>query len=120
RFRVCRIVRRATGDDGTMSEDLNSKRLMNWATSGAPDAAASNAAGGPGATLDLAAARAKAAQGGGKRYWQSLDELAETPEYVYRAENEFAVNAVGEVDGVDRRGVLKMMAARGGGGGGGA
>jgi MoCo/4Fe-4S cofactor protein with predicted Tat translocation signal len=94
-----------------MSEDLNSKRLMDWASSSAPDAAASSAGVGPGATLDLAAARVKAAQGGGKRFWQSLDELAETPEYAYRAENEFAENAVGEVDGVDRREVLKLMAA---------
>ena len=40
-------------------------------------------------TIDLAAVRAKLAKDGGKRFWQSLDELAETPEYRYKLENEF-------------------------------
>ena len=63
------------------------------------------------AAIDLAAVRAKLAKGGGKRFWQSLDELAETPEYRYRQENEFAQDIDEAEAGIDRREVLKIMAA---------
>ncbi|MGA8143569.1 MAG: TAT-variant-translocated molybdopterin oxidoreductase [Candidatus Acidiferrales bacterium] len=79
-----------------MSEEINSKRLMNGSMDGA---------------IDLAGARAKLAKDGGKRFWQSLDELTETPEYRYRLENEFAENSEKEAEGIDRRGILKLMAA---------
>ncbi len=62
-------------------------------------------------TIDLAAVRAKLAKDGGKRFWQSLDELAETPGYRYKLENEFPENTEKEAEGIDRRGILKLMAA---------
>jgi molybdopterin-containing oxidoreductase family iron-sulfur binding subunit len=62
-------------------------------------------------SIDLDAVRAKIAQGGGKRFWQSLDELAETKEYREFLENEFPANVDKEPNGIDRRGVLKLMAA---------
>jgi len=62
-------------------------------------------------TIDLAAVRAKLAKEGGKRFWQSLDELAETPGYRYKLENEFPENTEKEAEGIDRRGILKLMAA---------
>ena len=62
-------------------------------------------------TIDLAAVRAKLAKDGGKRFWQSLDELAETPGYRYKLENEFPENTEKEAAGIDRRGILKLMAA---------
>ena len=45
-----------------MSDNSNSKNSMNK-------------------TIDLVAVRAKLAKDGGKRFWQSLDELSETPGY---------------------------------------
>src|ERR1700720_4127230 len=62
-------------------------------------------------TIDLAAVRAKLAKDGGKRFWQSLEELAETPGYRYKLENEFPENSEKEAEGNDRRGILKLMAA---------
>ncbi len=61
--------------------------------------------------IDLAVVRAKLAKDGGKRFWQSLDELAETSEYRYRLENEFAQDTEEAAAGIDRREVLKLMAA---------
>ncbi len=43
--------------------------------------------------IDLAAVRAKLAQEGGNRYWQSLEELSETETY-----NNFLVNEFAEPD----------------------
>src|ERR1700758_3561071 len=62
-------------------------------------------------TIDLAAVRAKLATDGGKRFWQSLDELAETPGYRYKLENEFPENTEKEAEGINRRDALKLMAA---------
>jgi molybdopterin-containing oxidoreductase family iron-sulfur binding subunit len=62
-------------------------------------------------SIDFDAVRAKLAQSGGKRFWQSLDELAETKEYREFLENEFPANEDKEPNGIDRRGVLKLMAA---------
>src|ERR1700746_2356845 len=64
-------------------------------------------------TIDLAAVQAKLAKDGGKRFWQSLEELAETPGYRYKLENEFPENTEKEAEGIDRRGILKLMAASG-------
>ncbi len=61
--------------------------------------------------IDLVAVRAKLAKDGGKRFWQSLDELAETPEYRHRLENEFAQDTEEAAAGINRREVLKIMAA---------
>jgi MoCo/4Fe-4S cofactor protein with predicted Tat translocation signal len=62
-------------------------------------------------SVDLAAARATLAQGGYKRLWQSLEELSETKKYRDFLENEFPANADKGSDGINRRDVLKLMAA---------
>jgi len=53
-----------------------------------------------------ASERAKA----GPRYWRSLDELAATPDFKAALEREFPQGA-SEMDGVDRRQFMKIMAA---------
>src|SRR6202451_729249 len=60
--------------------------------------------------IDLIEVRAKLAREGGKRFWQSLDELSDTKEYRKFLENEFPGNAENNF-GVNRRDVLKLMAA---------
>ncbi|HWW50800.1 MAG TPA: TAT-variant-translocated molybdopterin oxidoreductase [Verrucomicrobiae bacterium] len=64
-------------------------------------------------SIDLAAAEAKAAEQGGRRFWQSLEELSDTKEFRNFLENEFPANAQAEKDsdGPNRRDVLKWMAA---------
>src|SRR5271154_2547122 len=61
--------------------------------------------------IDLAAVRAKLAEGHGKRFWQSLDQLSETKEYREFLENEFPANAESHSDGINRRELLKLAAA---------
>ena len=46
----------------------------------------------------------------GKRYWRSLDELSQTPEFRKWVEQEFP-GGVEQLDGSSRRNVLKLMAA---------
>ncbi len=46
----------------------------------------------------------------GPKYWRSLDELADTPGFKAQLEREFPQGAA-ELDGVDRRHFLKIMAA---------
>ena len=66
-------------------------------------------------SIDLAAARAKLEREGAKKLWQSLEQLSDTPEYRKFLHNEFP--SMGEKieeknsDGVNRRDVLKLMAA---------
>jgi len=65
-------------------------------------------------SIDLAAARAKLEREGGKKLWQSLEQLSDTPEYRNFLENEFPVIPAKKADRsseVDRRDVLKLMAA---------
>ena len=62
-------------------------------------------------SIDLAAVRAKLARQGGKRFWQSLEELSDTPEYRKFLENEFPSISEKNPDGFNRRDVLKLMAA---------
>jgi MoCo/4Fe-4S cofactor protein with predicted Tat translocation signal len=62
-------------------------------------------------SIDLAAARETLAKDGGKRLWQSLEELSETKQYRDFLENEFPANADKGTDGINRRDVLKLMAA---------
>ncbi len=59
----------------------------------------------------LAAARAKLASQGGKRFWQSIEELSDTKEFRNFLENEFPAGPEKESDGINRRDVLKLMAA---------
>ncbi len=47
----------------------------------------------------------------GKRFWRSLDELADTPEFQAAVEREFPSAAPEWVDPVSRRGFLKLMGA---------
>src|SRR4029077_7109300 len=46
----------------------------------------------------------------GKRYWRSLEELADTPEFQSWLEREFPAGAA-ELDGVSRRNFLRLMGA---------
>src|ERR1700678_3428650 len=61
--------------------------------------------------MDLAALRAKLAQQDGKRFWQSLEQLAETKEYREFLENEFPHDPAKDPEGLNRRDVLKLAAA---------
>jgi molybdopterin-containing oxidoreductase family iron-sulfur binding subunit len=65
------------------------------------------------AKMTLAQVRAKLDGKTGRRYWKSLDELAETPEFHELVSEEFPRQAgAGEwVDAVSRRGFLKVMGA---------
>jgi len=66
----------------------------------------------PSSPFDLRAARAKAAHPGSKRFWQSLQELSDTKEFRDFTENEFPANSEEKGwKGIDRRDVLKLMAA---------
>ncbi len=47
----------------------------------------------------------------GKKYWRSLNELADTPEFREWVHQEFPANATELLDGNSRRTVLKLMAA---------
>jgi MoCo/4Fe-4S cofactor protein with predicted Tat translocation signal len=62
-------------------------------------------------SVDLAAVRAKLAQENGKRFWQSLEQLAETKEYREFLENEFPHDPEKDPQGINRRDVLKLAAA---------
>ena len=70
---------------------------------------------GASARLDLEAVRARLEGSGGRRYWQSLEELAGTEEYQAFLHNEFPNDpekeAAGDAGGIGRRDVLKYMAA---------
>ena len=60
--------------------------------------------------VNLESLRESLAARGGRRFWQSLDELVETPEYREFLEKEFPHDPAKE-DGMPRRDVLKIMAA---------
>jgi len=51
------------------------------------------------------------AQATGRRYWRSLDELADTPEFKDWLHREFPVGASHMEDGQTRRNFLKIMSA---------
>ena len=61
-------------------------------------------------TIDLASMRARLADGG-KRYWQSLDELADSPAFRALVQREFPAHASEWLDPKGRRGFLKLMGA---------
>ena len=67
------------------------------------------------AKLTLAQVRAKLDGKTGKRYWKSLDELADTPGFDQMLQEEFPRQASGAanewVDAVSRRGFMKVMGA---------
>jgi MoCo/4Fe-4S cofactor protein with predicted Tat translocation signal len=62
--------------------------------------------------LDLTGLRAGLEKSGGKKFWRSLDELAETKEYQEAVECEFRAPA--KPGAVSRRNLLKLMAASAG------
>jgi MoCo/4Fe-4S cofactor protein with predicted Tat translocation signal len=62
-------------------------------------------------SVDLAAVREKLAGANAPRFWQSIEELSDTKEFRHFLENEFPGKESKESDGVNRRDVLKLMAA---------
>jgi len=62
-------------------------------------------------SIDLTAVRAKLAGENAPRFWQSIEELSDTKEFRHFLENEFGGKESKESDGVNRRDVLKLMAA---------
>jgi molybdopterin-containing oxidoreductase family iron-sulfur binding subunit len=64
---------------------------------------------GEGLTLDQVRAQLKGVKG--KKFWRSLDELADTAEFQAAVEREFPSAAQEWVDPVSRRGFLKLMGA---------
>jgi molybdopterin-containing oxidoreductase family iron-sulfur binding subunit len=63
------------------------------------------------AGLTLAEARARLSGKGGKRYWRSLEELADAPGFDEMLQREFPRQAAEWIDPVSRRGFLKIMGA---------
>ncbi len=63
------------------------------------------------APMSLEAVRQELKGAKGKKYWRSLDELANTPEFQAAVEREFPSMAQEWVDPVSRRGFLKLMGA---------
>jgi len=61
--------------------------------------------------LTLAQVREQLKGKKGKRYWRSIDELADTPEFAEAVAKEFPDQAQEWVDPVSRRGFLKLMGA---------
>ncbi|MGO8935614.1 MAG: TAT-variant-translocated molybdopterin oxidoreductase [Terracidiphilus sp.] len=90
------------------------EKPMEMAVNGAPQPASSKpVAVGP-TTLEpmtLESVRRELKGTKGKKYWRSLDELANTPEFQAAVEREFPSAAQEWVDPVSRRGFLKLMGA---------
>jgi len=63
------------------------------------------------ASIDVAALRRRLRDGRGPAYWQSLAELAETPEFLAHVEQEFPRFAAAAAGALDRRRFLQLMAA---------
>ena len=63
------------------------------------------------ARLDLASLRARLASERGRRFWRSLDEIAETDEFAKLVENEFSEGAAEWVETLGRRRFLQLMGA---------
>jgi molybdopterin-containing oxidoreductase family iron-sulfur binding subunit len=61
--------------------------------------------------LTLEEVRAKLANQKGRKYWRSIDELANTPDFRNALEQEFPQQASEWLDPVSRRGFLKVMGA---------
>jgi MoCo/4Fe-4S cofactor protein with predicted Tat translocation signal len=61
--------------------------------------------------MTLEEARARIAGQTGKKYWRSVDELADTPAFREAVQREFPAQAAEWIDPVSRRGFLKVMSA---------
>ena len=66
---------------------------------------------GPSTPMTLAQVREDLKSVKGKRYWRSVDELADTPEFQAAVVKEFPNSAQEWVDPVSRRGFMKLMGA---------
>src|SRR5438270_6154481 len=66
---------------------------------------------GQGQPLDLPSLRVKLEAAQGKRYWRSLEEVADTAEFRERLHREFPVAASEWAQGSSRRDFLKVMGA---------
>ncbi len=66
---------------------------------------------GRGSSLDLAEVRARLSEARGPRYWRSLEELAETDEFVELLQREFPRQATEWPEGLSRRHFLHLMGA---------
>src|SRR3954449_741117 len=62
-------------------------------------------------TLDFETVRAQIAETKGPEFWRSLEELAGKPEFQEMMHREFPKGAAEWLDGVSRRGFLKLMGA---------
>src|ERR1700689_400408 len=62
-------------------------------------------------SIDLASVRAKLAGESAPRFWQSIEEVSDTKEFRHFLEHEFPGKESKDSDGVNRRDVLKLMAA---------
>ena len=62
-------------------------------------------------SMSLVQVREKLKNTKGKRYWRSVDELANTPDFQAAVEREFPAAAQEWVDPVSRRGFMKLMGA---------
>ncbi|HTU25804.1 MAG TPA: TAT-variant-translocated molybdopterin oxidoreductase, partial [Pirellulales bacterium] len=65
----------------------------------------------PSTPIDLDAIRQRLAAAGNEEYWRSLEELAETPEFLEFLHREFPRQASEWDESFGRRGFLKLMAA---------
>src|SRR5260221_3998198 len=61
--------------------------------------------------INILTANPQAGNPTGKKYWRSLNEVADTPEFREFVNREFPANASEMLDGNSRRTVLKLMAA---------
>ena len=61
--------------------------------------------------LTLAEVRAKLANQKGKKFWRSVDELADSPDFAELVNKEFPSQASEWIDPVSRRSFLKVMGA---------
>jgi len=61
--------------------------------------------------VDISVLRKSASAGDSPRYWRGLDELADTPEFQNHKENEFPHGATDTEAKLDRRELMKVMAA---------
>src|SRR5438128_598779 len=64
-----------------------------------------------GRVMDLAAIRARLVGAGGRQYWRSLEQLADTPEFCELLHREFPSGASEWLEGLSRRNFLKLAAA---------
>ena len=65
----------------------------------------------PSPAIDLDAIRARLSAAGNEEYWRSLEQLAETPQFLEYLHREFPRQAADWDESFGRRGFLKLMAA---------